>query len=115
MIFSTITAVGLHLATWHTEPGLNDANPGIYLRDASGWTAGAYYNSQRRTSVYFGKTWQAGPWALTAGGVTGYRAAPVLPLLIPSAKLGPLRLALIPPIKRRAAGGIHLSIEKEWK
>jgi hypothetical protein len=77
--------IGLHLVSAHSAPGMNDANPGIYVRTAGGATLGTYENSisgtnlngndgRRRTSVYLGWTWETPSQglALTLGAVNGY-------------------------------------------
>lgn len=37
--------IGAHLGSWHSRPGYNNINPGLYVRDADGWTVGGYRNS----------------------------------------------------------------------
>lgn len=77
--------IGAHLVSAHSSPGLNNTNPGLYVRTESGFTAGAYENSisrtrlsgnngSRRTSTYAGWSWETDSrnWAITLGGVTGY-------------------------------------------
>jgi hypothetical protein len=118
--------LGLHLATAHSAPGFETATPGIYLRAESGFTAGAYRNSNGRGSAYLAWTWETGDFlgqrrfALTVGAVTGYEAQPVMPLLVPSVRIGlgeqlSMRLAFIPkPPARGSAYGLSLSLEQEF-
>lgn len=118
--------LGLHLATAHSAPGFENANPGVYLRAESGFTAGAYRNSYGRASAYLGWTFESGDFlgqrrfALTVGAVTGYPARAVSALLVPSVRFGlvddvSLRLAFIPkPPEIGAAYGLHLSIENQF-
>ena len=62
----------------------NNVNPGIYVIRGH-WLAGIVYNSERSTSVYGGYAYAVNDWLdVVFGAVTGYRASPVLPLLIPS-------------------------------
>lgn len=70
----TALTIGLHMGTMHSEPGLNSTNPGLYVKTEAGWTAGGYFNSFRRPSLYVGKTFETEnkTWALTVGAVTGY-------------------------------------------
>ena len=114
--------VGLHLASVHSAPGFNNSNPGIYLRTRGGWTAGVYRNSEWRTSTYAGwtaSTEVAGPVRaeLTMGLITGYRVAPVLPLLAPSLRVGgdtgpALRLTVLPKVHAKQGASVaHLSTE----
>ena len=119
--------VGLHLATAHfnapADAQLKAATPGLYVRaDHGAWdglTAGIYRNSYSHTSTYIAWTWQTADqrFAITAGAVTGYAAARVMPLLVPSARI-PItealaaRLSFIPkPAKNGHAAGLHLSLE----
>lgn len=77
--------LGVHLLSAHSAPGMNDSNPGLYVRTASGFTAGFYENSlsgtdlngnagHRRTSRYVGWTWETAGrgFAITLGAVDGY-------------------------------------------
>lgn len=86
------------------------------MRWTNGATVGAYYNSERRWSAYAGYTHQWGPLALTAGLITGYERRAVLPLLVPSVRLGTIgpasfRLAVMPKIEKRGATVLHLMAE----
>jgi len=115
--------VGLHLATAHFGGhDLRASTPGLYIRAENGFTAGTYRNSYDRTSTYAGWTWQTDDQrlALTVGAVTGYDAARVMPLLVPSARV-PLgagfaaRFSFIPkPVKSGHAAGLHLSLETSF-
>jgi hypothetical protein len=127
------TIIGAHLVTAHTEAGFNNTNPGVYARwaDASGTgpVAGTYHNSERAQSAYAGYSWSwrtsgsggqpntgALSASITAGLITGYRAAKVLPLLVPSAawhtsQHTALRLTYVPKIEKRGAHALHLSAE----
>lgn len=120
---STLAAslvLGMHLATAHSGGGYQGFNPGVYVRAPSGLTAGLYRNSYSAPSAYLGWTWQTADqrWALTAGAVTGYPAARLLPVLVPSMRVGlpapgwAARLTLIPkPPRHGVATGLHLSLE----
>ena len=106
--------IGLHLATYHDRGDYNDRNPGVYVRSDAGWTGGIYHNSHRKTSVHAGRTWsiehKLGGAALTLGAVTGYQR-PLMPLLVPSLRIGYTRLALLPKASPKGATGLHLSLE----
>ncbi|MEY2893921.1 MAG: hypothetical protein RJA98_3829 [Pseudomonadota bacterium] len=115
--------IGLHLATAHfggapNSPHVENVTPGLYLRTASGITAGIYSNSEGGTSAYAGQTYETdnGRFALTVGAVVGYRVAPILPLVVPSVRFNPteqagLRLSYIHNPLRGAPSGLHLSAE----
>lgn len=112
--------LGLHLATVHSASGFCNVNPGAYAVWAGGFTVGAYRNSEcAKVSAYTGWTWQtegrlrAG---VTAGLITGYRRAPVMPLLVPSLSfdLSPsttVRLSFVPKIEKGGANALHFSLE----
>jgi hypothetical protein len=110
------TTVGMHLGSWHSQPGYNNTNPGAYVRLDSGATLGAYRNSFRRTTVYLGKTWetegQGLRLAVTAGACTGYDK-PVLVVPSMSAPVGParLRIAFIPKVEKGGAAVVHAAVE----
>lgn len=112
MLTCAALTIGLHLATAHVGPyaeELRDFNPGAYAR-CDDIVAGAYRNSQGRGSVYVAKVYAFGRIELAAGAVTGYELGPVLPLVVPSIKVGRARLSLLLPIDKNA-GGVHLSWE----
>lgn len=106
-------AIGMHLGTYHfdRERQYQEFNPGVYVV-CDGWTAGAYRNSQNRNSAYIGKTFEhvLGPVDVTIGGVVGYTRAPVVPMLVPSIKIGHARASLLLPVEK-GGGGIHVSWE----
>jgi hypothetical protein len=110
--------VGLHLASIHmpARGAYNNVNPGVYYRGDAGWTAGVYYNSLSRASVYAGYTLQYGRFGLTAGGATGYQQ-PVQPLLVPSVVLFTYqgvttRIAYVPRVEKRIESHVlHLMVE----
>ena len=116
-----LALIGLHLGTVHvpsTPPC--DVNLGLYVQTTEGVTLGAYRNSECLRSVYAGVTFETddGRFALTLGGATGYRTAPVVPLVVPS-----VRLPITDSVAARAslllnpmggASGVHLSIEHRW-
>jgi hypothetical protein len=121
MSCATTWALGLHLLSAHAAPGFEAATVGAYAQAPCGLTVGALRNSERRLSVYAGRTWHTadGRWALTAGGITGYRSAALTPLLVPSLRLplspaSALRLSLIPkPPRAGGASALHASLE--WR
>lgn len=116
--------VGLHLATAHFGGDhLQASTPGVYGRVDSGplqgLTAGTYRNSYSNQSSYLGWSWQTADsrFALTVGGITGYSAGRVMPLLVPSARIPitggiALRVAFFPkPVHEGHAAGLHLAAE----
>lgn len=125
--------VGLHLGSAHfpARDYQNNVNPGVYVRLDGGATFGIYHNTIRRTSVYAGWTWEAGPLALTAGVVTGYKRHcdaqgvcygssrhSVMPMLSPSVRLPEIagyapRISYIPSIGA-SSSVLHLSVERQF-
>ena len=104
--------LGLHIGSQH-DPArdFNNANPGAYYISDEGWTVGTYYNSERKQSVYAGKSWDFGPFRLQAGLITGY-SRPVLPMVAPSVSLGAgFRLTVLPKVERGGSSVIHLTWE----
>lgn len=101
--------IGLHLLSFHTAPGYETVTPGIYVQTESGYTFGVLRNSEKGKSAYAGFTWEKDRWAFTAGAITGYKSAKVLPLLIPSYKFDNFRVSFIPNPK--GASAFHISKE----
>ncbi len=121
---SSAGTLGLHLATAHfgapQGERLESSTPGLYFRSDAGLTLGAYSNSYGDTSTYVAWTWQTDDhrFAVTAGGVTGYSAVSVMPLLVASVRVpitrrAGLRLAVLPKPKH-GTGGLHLAIEHDF-
>lgn len=51
----------------------NNANVGLGWRTDDGWAVGGYYNSYRKLSLYFGKSFELGyRFSVLLGGGTGY-------------------------------------------
>jgi hypothetical protein len=132
---SQAQTVGVHLVSHHMPQHFyTNANPGLYYRDASGWTVGAFRNSERKVSVYGGYTfytdfhgWQP---ALTVGVIHGYRSRGcyhsnegkcetlTLPFVFPSIATPDvdgwrLRLGYKPKARDKASHVLHLMVEKE--
>jgi len=115
--------IGAQVASFHYGSGASDmewATPGIYAMHRSGVTASLYRNSQGRGSVMLGYTWQwfDGRLALTAGAVTGYERASVLPFVAPSVSV-PLsdgwsvRVFAVPPLQKLdVIGAVSVGFEK---
>lgn len=109
------TTYGLHLGTYHADRQANyqEFNPGIYIVSDS-ITAGVYYNSERKTSLYAGYSFQYQNFSLTVGGVTGYSSG-IRPMLVPSYKIPgtSFRVAYLPqvPDSEKNTQALHLSYE----
>jgi hypothetical protein len=103
--------LGAHLISVHVQRSdekLRTFTPGLYAVHRSGFTLGAYSNSEGGASAYGGYTVRRGPLELTAGLVTGYRGHAVLPLLAPGVRLAAgFRLSFIVGTEP----SIHLSKE----
>ena len=73
---ASATTVGLDTFSHHfpSKDFQDNSNFGLYFKLDNGFTAGAYHNTLRRTSVYAGWTWNiAGPVDLTVGLISGYQ------------------------------------------
>lgn len=117
---SKILAVGLHLATIHSQDGFNDINPGAYIRTDCNIVAGAYYNSESNMSAYAGMVFEKPLGRLTpfivAGVVVGYESYPVGPLLTPGIAIEvsehvAVRLAYLPGGIEKSPHGLHAALE----
>lgn len=114
----TPEVMGLHMGSWHEDKAMNNFNPGVYARWKNGFTAGAYYNSEKRPTAYAGWTFhdKIDRFAITLGAATGYKRAAIVPLVVPSVRFGvnentSVRLSAV-PLKGQAA--VHLSLEKRF-
>jgi hypothetical protein len=116
--------VGIHLVSAHQHGGMNNINPGIYARLDNGATAGFYRNSYSRWSVYAGYSMETPKWhglsaALTVGAVSGYPAASVMALAVPSVAYTQgeysARLAIVPkPPTHGTSASVHLMVERHF-
>lgn len=113
--FADEYSIGVHVGSRHDRPGFNDSNPGLYARSGGG-IVGFYRNSERGMSLYAGRVFDGpafGPvsTSLVFGGVTGYKAGALLPLVYPSAALrvgsGAVRIGVVPAHVK----AVHLSFE----
>lgn len=112
--------VGIHTISGHTNGGMNNVNPGLYVRLGNNVTFGTFRNSNRRQSAYLGYTaeyrWRDVSVGLTIGGITGYRAAPVMPMVVPSVAYHfgkhAVRVGIVPkPPVHGSSAAVHLMFE----
>lgn len=112
--------VGLHLFSWHSAPDFNDLNPGVYLKTPTGYTAGTYFNSERKQSFYAGRTFNVyEPLDVTVGGITGYSRGPLLPMVVPSMSVPvgdatSLRVIYLPKLEPKGAHVLHGTWERKF-
>lgn len=117
ILSAPIVAVGLHLGSIHSTNTFNDINPGIYVKNQKGLTAGTYYNSERKQSFYGGWTWSPHKNIdVTFGAITGYKAAKVQPLVLPTVHFEVMRdvrmrVGYVPKIHSDGAHAIHFMVE----
>jgi hypothetical protein len=104
--------LGLNLVTAHASGGFRSWTPGMYARSDDGLTAGVLRNSEGSWGAHVSQTWRVQPLGvpidLTAGAITGYRRALVLPLATASVLLGQTRLVWIPGSR---GGALHVAGE----
>jgi hypothetical protein len=98
---------------YESDIPVNNNNPGLYfIKD--GWSVGFYKNSEFNTSYHAGYTFYkvfGGPIDITTGVVTGYTRYNVAPVLMPSFKIGYVRIGFLLPIKD-IIPGITFAIEQ---
>jgi len=112
---------GIDLYTIHqNSDGLRNETPGFYAVLENGVSFGALYNSHARLSVWAGYSIETNTLTISkipvsagliVGGITGYKAAPVLPLLLPSIKIWNIRASYIMKTKENQGSAIHFSYE----
>ena len=120
------TVVGLHLGSQHfPAKDRNNVNPGVYVMH-EGWTAGAYYNSFHKPTVYGGYTWSLakGEWLrldVTTAVATGYReetGQTLRPIILPSIAFGPeefrMRVSYGARVKKSSTALVHFSVERSF-
>ncbi len=134
--FKGIT-LGLHTATWHSanrsdiDQPYESRTPGVYMRTPGGLTVGHLSNSLGNRSTYVAWTLPLASSQthhrtgritsaqasidLTAGVITGYPTAPVMPLLTPSLSLRigsiAMRLIALPKGHPKGAAAVNLAFE----
>lgn len=122
MIAETCLAIGLHLVSYHSAPGFNNTNPGIYCRTHDGYVFGTYRNSVRRQTVYAARYFElvergrfdAG---IVVGLATGY-GRPVTPQAMGTMSYAvtakdAVRLSFVPSF-RGSAAVVHLAVEHRF-
>lgn len=92
--------IGLNTVTAHTTPGYRVWTPGIYASNGP-WSAGVLRNSEGSWGAHATHAWRAGdvlgqPVQVSAGLITGYRRAPVLPFAAVSMPIAHGRVIAIP-------------------
>jgi len=123
-----IDAVGVHLVSRHApDPGVNNVNLGAYVRTSQGWTAGTYWNTYNRPTVYAG--WTTPEWyrlSATVAVGTGYEKhqAPQLErglslLVAPTVRLFSIqqtdfKLVYVPKINHDNLEVYHLIAERSF-
>ncbi|HEX7765997.1 MAG TPA: hypothetical protein VF443_04750 [Nitrospira sp.] len=111
--------IGIDIASVHAHPGMNNVNPGLYLHRDDGWSGGFYYNSERHMTGWLGYTIkdEADRFAITLGAASGYKIAPIIPIVIPSVRIGltdttSVRLSLA---LAKSNPALHLSLETRFR
>ena len=115
----------LHVSgvSWHDQPGFQQQNwgAGWETRTGNNWSVavGAYRNSLDRTSVYGlakyhwikGDRWQVN---INAGLVTGYRAMPVVPVVLPELCVTWVCALVIPRVGQNQATAAAVYLRIPW-
>lgn len=106
-------SIGIHAYTLHSDSQFCNNNPGLYYRTGD-YVVGAYKNSEcEKVSFYAGRVFSFGVLDITLGAVTGYKMAPVLPLVVPSVLVGNVRIGLVPDAKLRF-NNVHIAFEHKF-
>jgi hypothetical protein len=109
------TTIGVHIGSWHSEPGFNNRNPGVFINH-NGWTAGTYYNSNRYQSYYAGYTFKQQINDTFSANVTvgAIKYAQWFPMVLPSLGMrnpligGETYVGLIPKTKFTRSYVVHV-------
>ena len=129
--FALADTIGVHVGSWHSEPGYNNSNPGLYYKADNGFTVGAYCNSESRSerfknasncqvSSYVGVTKEvAVNENLSVGAVAfvvhGYKRASIMPALAATALVANhLRVMVIPPVKGVTPMVVSFGVETKF-
>lgn len=132
--------LGLSLGSYHLDraAGLQEFNPGAYIA-CDRWTGGVYKNSFGRPSIFVGYILPLGPVDITLGFVTGYEkriiyegpardserargcstycyvwegsGGKISPIILPSIRLGNVRVGIIPPLAPKQKGAVTFGVE----
>ena len=133
-LFSQIAmadTIGLHVASWHSESGYNNKNPGLYYKADNGFTVGAYCNSESHSarfktasscelSSYVGVTKEVAVTENLSAGATaflvhGYKRAPIIPAVAATALVANhLRVMVIPPVKGYTPMVVSFGVETKF-
>jgi hypothetical protein len=118
-----LIVIGVDLYTVHGEPnGLCNDTVGVYYVGKDGLGAGLMKNSECHIGAWAAYTAQTNTLTIarvpvsagvTLGAIAGYRMAPLLPLLVPSIKVGIVRFSYLPRSPGAQSDGLHISIEFE--
>lgn len=114
MICMKTIAIGMHLLSWHSQEGYNNTNVGLYARNDCGLQVGAFYNSERKLSVYASYILESDkhPFFALAGVATGYRYGIVSPLGGVGIKVKKFRIMYTPKLgKHNDTHLLHLAYE----
>ena len=106
--------------SWHSTPNNNPVNAGVgfefeHSKDWA-WTGGVYRNSEYNYSWYAGARytfykdidWNVG---LIGGAVTGYRAMPVIPMLLPDICWNYICGGALPKVSKDGSNVIVFSVK----
>ncbi len=127
---AAVDTVGVHVGSVHfPQNNFNNVNPGLYVAGSINnvpvlpdgrYVVGAYYNSERKGSLYAGFIYPVTEYVdVVLGAITGYSAAPILPLVAPSLHFPIMgawsgRVLYVPKIEKSGAHVIHLSLERKF-
>lgn len=114
MICTKAIAIGMHLMSWHSQEGYNNTNLGLYARSECGIQVGAFYNSERKLSVYAAYILESDkhPFFALAAASTGYSYGTISPLAGVGVKIKNFRIMYTPKLgKYNDTHLLHLTYE----
>lgn len=118
LLLCAVQTLGVMTVSAHSRGGYESFTPGVYAVTPQGYTAGVYSNSHGDAAAFVGRQFETrevlGVSAgLLLGGVVGYGKPS--PLLVPSVKVGHVRVSYVPqhPSKPTGSDALHLSVE--WR
>lgn len=123
-----LVGVGVHIGSHHWPTNeWNNRNPGVYVIGryngpgilAGEYAVGTFYNSERKQSTYIVRNFSVlDHLDLSVGLISGYKRAPIIPMVSPSVRLALdrgyiMRISAIPKVGSMPWVA-HLSLEKRF-
>ena len=86
----------LHGPSHHTSAGFNNNNYGLGYKSADNFVVGVFRNSENKNSAYAAHEFKLSTWgSVVVGAATGYKAAAVMPVIMPTVTVSFGELGLV--------------------